>query len=411
VALVALGLALHLERRARPLAGWIAAPAVLALAGWARPECFVFVLVAALHRRRLVDLLAAALLLVPYPLYHLLLHGHPLPTTFYVKAAGRSPLSLATTDPLAALATAATSMATQLAAFLVHLPTHLPLVLAGLLPGIRRGFAARNGVPFVAAALLCFVLAKGALAHDAPWMQYGRYFAHSWPLFLILCLHGLDLTRARALLPSLALAAVLAAWFAFPRLLPLFCFDRGAPGADLAGLVRWLALVPGTIFLALALAGLAGGWRRPLARPPVWALALYLVPALVFGAEHHARNVLDTERMNVGMAHEVRRLVPPGATVACHDVGALGYFGERPLLDLAGIASPRVAFGGGDPARVLEEERPRYLCVLDGWLGKLFPPGRTPAGVAGYEVRHRISWPQNITLGGSEYYLIEIFWR
>jgi hypothetical protein len=120
--------------------------------------------------------------------------------------------------------------------------------------------------------------------------------------------------------------------------------------------------------------------------------------------------VLDTEEMNVRMANEVRSRVPPGDLVACHDIGALGFFGERRLLDLAGIATRRVLPREGGAAAVLAQERPRYLAVLDGWLGKLFPPGATPSGVDHREIL-RISRPQNLTLGGTVYFLLELTWR
>ena len=38
------------------------------------------------------------------------------------------------------------------------------------------------------------------------------------------------------------------------------------------------------------------------------------------------------------MAHNT----PPDALIAAHDIGAVGYFGQRRLLDLAGLVSPEV---------------------------------------------------------------------
>lgn len=65
---------------------------------------------------------------------------------------------------------------------------------------------------------------------------------------------------------------------------------------------------------------------------PLW-LGLIGLPAYVRDARF-----IDAEM--VATAQWVAANVPPGATVAAHDIGALGYFAPRPLVDLAGLASP-----------------------------------------------------------------------
>jgi len=80
-----------------------------------------------------------------------------------------------------------------------------------------------------------------------------------------------------------------------------------------------------------------------LARP-VWVgsaiaatAAFWLVGA---GAYRVDVNVIENEL--VASARWIESNTPPGALVAAHDIGAIGYFSRRPLLDLAGLVSPEV---------------------------------------------------------------------
>jgi hypothetical protein len=59
--------------------------------------------------------------------------------------------------------------------------------------------------------------------------------------------------------------------------------------------------------------------------------------------------------------------VPAGDTVAAHDIGALGYFDNHALVDLAGLVSPEVVPFIRDEARlaaVLDERKVRYLIAF-----------------------------------------------
>jgi len=46
--------------------------------------------------------------------------------------------------------------------------------------------------------------------------------------------------------------------------------------------------------------------------------------------------------INIAMGEIIKRVVPPNVTVAVNDIGAITYFGEHPIFDLIGIASPEV---------------------------------------------------------------------
>jgi hypothetical protein len=60
------------------------------------------------------------------------------------------------------------------------------------------------------------------------------------------------------------------------------------------------------------------------------------------GARQNADDVLWVESEIVATAKWVDRHVPAAARLAVHDIGALGYFVQNPLIDLAGLINPDV---------------------------------------------------------------------
>jgi len=62
------------------------------------------------------------------------------------------------------------------------------------------------------------------------------------------------------------------------------------------------------------------------------------------------------------------------ALVAAHDIGALGYFGERHILDLAGLISPEVIPIMREPTKLreyLDRSAPEYLMLHLDWYADL----------------------------------------
>jgi hypothetical protein len=60
--------------------------------------------------------------------------------------------------------------------------------------------------------------------------------------------------------------------------------------------------------------------------------------------------------------------------IAAHDIGALGYYGERVLVDMAGLVSPEVIPIMRDEvalARFLDSRGADYLMTFPGWYPKL----------------------------------------
>ncbi len=104
---------------------------------------------------------------------------------------------------------------------------------------------------------------------------------------------------------------------------------------------------------ALLILGGVGGWRwaRPEARERLvrvagraWLLA-YGACVLVFlalgaRAYHWDTRFIETEL--VATARWLEAHTPEDALIAAHDIGAIGYFSRRNLVDLAGLVSPEV---------------------------------------------------------------------
>lgn len=423
VGAVALGFALHLERRSDPTRRWLVAALVLTLAGWARPETFAFLPVVALHRRRIDGLLLSGVLIATYPAFHAIVYGYPLPMPFYAKAAGQSPLAiLGREGVMPAIAATATNVGTQLASFVAWLPSFLPFLAPAVLLGVRRGLRERDGVPLLFVAIFAFGVARGVLGFQPPVFQQGRYFAYLWPLFLVVGLHGFDMRRASSrwvavVLSLCALGAVLE-----PKIAVVSAFDW-IPGVVDVGTRRAMigfVWVPAAVFSGLAVAGLVVARRSGqdlLPRPPTWAVAAWLVVAIGFGALRHGEGVRDTYDLNVAMAERVAAEVPEGELVACHDLGALAWFARRPLLDLAGLGSPEVATGPRgadglpDVATIVRERKPRYLCLTPSMMDRVNPGGRPVEGIRSFRVVATVQSERNVTVLGNTYHLIEIDWR
>jgi hypothetical protein len=91
---------------------------------------------------------------------------------------------------------------------------------------------------------------------------------------------------------------------------------------------------------------------------------------VVFGliaARQNAYDVYWIETEMVGTATWVRENIRPDALLAVHDIGALGYYVDNPILDLAGLISPDVVPFLRDPVQLtayLDANSADYLIVF-----------------------------------------------
>jgi hypothetical protein len=91
----------------------------------------------------------------------------------------------------------------------------------------------------------------------------------------------------------------------------------------------------------------ADAWRTAL--PPL-ALVVLSVLSLSNWANVYALSVQNIDDVQVALGRWVREHVPSGAPVATHDVGAIGYLSNHPVVDIVGLVTP--------PFISLEREQP-----------------------------------------------------
>ena len=135
---------------------------------------------------------------------------------------------------------------------------------------------------------------------------------------------------------------------------------------------------------AFFLLGLAGLVKFSLVRVPHWRWIISMAWRLAaggilvvfwgLGAFHYAQDVTFIESEMVATARWVSANVPPGALIAAHDIGALGYFDGHDLVDLAGLVSPEVIpfFRDEDQiAAYLTRRGVSYLVTFPDWYQHL----------------------------------------
>jgi len=97
---------------------------------------------------------------------------------------------------------------------------------------------------------------------------------------------------------------------------------------------------------------------------------LLLLLFLLLGAQSYVQDVAFIEGEMVDAAHWLAANTPPDALIAAHDIGAIGYFAERPLLDLAGLISPQIIPLLADEtslAAYVRTSEADYLVTAPGW--------------------------------------------
>jgi hypothetical protein len=107
---------------------------------------------------------------------------------------------------------------------------------------------------------------------------------------------------------------------------------------------------------------------------------------LVLGAQQYSQDVAIIETEMVRTAKWVALETEADALIAAHDIGALGYFGQRNLLDLAGLISPEVIPFIRDEERLAEymdSSRVDYLVTFPEWYPYLSQRGERVFQTAG----------------------------
>lgn len=113
-----------------------------------------------------------------------------------------------------------------------------------------------------------------------------------------------------------------------------------------------------------------GRWGRVAAQTAVAVFGVLLGVFLLLGAVTYRDDVAFIQHEMVDVALWLRDNVAEDALVAAHDIGALGYFTQRPLLDLAGLVTPEVIPFLDDEAALgayVRAQGADYLVTAPGW--------------------------------------------
>jgi hypothetical protein len=136
--------------------------------------------------------------------------------------------------------------------------------------------------------------------------------------------------------------------------------------------------------------------RRVISRVTILSLLLLLLGFNLLGAQAYGRDVRIIESEMVATAHWLAANTGPAGLIAAHDIGAIGYFTQRPLLDLAGLVSPEVIPIIRDEAALFEllaNRRVDYLVTFPSWY-------RLMTGQPGLELRYTTAAPWAPAAGG-----------
>jgi hypothetical protein len=131
---------------------------------------------------------------------------------------------------------------------------------------------------------------------------------------------------------------------------------------------------------------------RVFSRAIMVAILLLFFAFLVLGARAYAADVAFIQGEMVAIARWLEANVPPDSLIAVHDIGAIGYFTPRPLLDLAGLVTPEVIPFITDEVQLIEFMQVKdadYVVFFPDWSDAYrrmaYDPGLDPVYVTVYE--------------------------
>lgn len=136
------------------------------------------------------------------------------------------------------------------------------------------------------------------------------------------------------------------------------------------------------VLLVLGMRGLLDFLERNPDRGPRWvlrrswvaSLGVVAVLFLVLGSRAYAKDVAIIQTEMVRTSRWISEHTEEGALIAAHDIGALGFYGERPILDMAGLVSPEVIpilRNESALAKLLERHSADYLMTFPDWYPSL----------------------------------------
>ena len=112
-----------------------------------------------------------------------------------------------------------------------------------------------------------------------------------------------------------------------------------------------------------------------LLRLVIWLALFSMVIVLwINGASDYAYRIRLFNTVHVQAAQWILANTPRDAVIATHDIGIIGYYTERPVVDLAGLVTPEVVPLLGNPPKMaafLQQEHVDYVIVYSGYYREL----------------------------------------
>jgi hypothetical protein len=152
-------------------------------------------------------------------------------------------------------------------------------------------------------------------------------------------------------------------------------------------LYRWYYAVPAYCAVGLAALGVEALWRRRLPAPPYPAVGVAVIIAIVGVLETPTQ--LPPSRAGYEEAGRwIGDKTPPAATIAATQIGIVGYYSQRPIVDYLGLFSSgaAAALRRGDLRWWVSTYQPDYWVVRkapdaveqpvrsEPWFGRVFVP-------------------------------------
>ncbi len=120
--------------------------------------------------------------------------------------------------------------------------------------------------------------------------------------------------------------------------------------------------------------------QTPIRLGKIFGIAVVVASILfaVVGSKTLIEDIKVIDRLMVEPAMWIKANTPEDALVAAHDIGALGYFGDRDLIDLAGLIQPEIISILNDEdalRKMIVSRRANYLVIFSDWYNTLAEEG------------------------------------
>lgn len=115
-------------------------------------------------------------------------------------------------------------------------------------------------------------------------------------------------------------------------------------------------------------------WRSIIARVISISALVVLIIFWFLGRNAFLKDTQFIQSQMLDTAHWINQNIDPAATLAAHDIGALGYVTQRPIIDLAGLILPEIIPIIRDEEKIaeyLDKNDVAYLIIFPDWYSNL----------------------------------------